>query len=377
MNNKSAIFFLILIAFIVSNLSIKAQKSVDFKEVAPTSAPFLTITPESRAGAMAGTGVATTPDLTSQVWNSAKYSFLNEDMGASISVTPWLRKLVNDINLYYITFHKKLDKNQTFSASLRYFSLGTITFRQEAEGATYTGKPNEFALDAAYSRRLSDNFSASIALRYIRSDIMNGSGTEGVEVGNAYAADINCFYINDVRIGGYKGDFTAGFNIKNLGSKISYDGNNTQQFLPTTMRLGAGFNSKIDSYNKFGVFLDVERQMLAKNEWNEKDGKWVDRSDLSMTSSFFQSFGDFSPKDLHIMIGAEYWYAEQFAVRAGYYHEDESQGNRKHATVGVGVKFNMFNIDASYIIAVKQNNPLANTIRVTIGFTLDKLMNRR
>ncbi|WP_075591152.1 type IX secretion system outer membrane channel protein PorV [Labilibacter marinus] len=356
---------LVILSFlIITTVNISAQ--IDKDEVVPTAAPFLTISPESRGSAMGDAGVATAPDINSQHWNSSKYAFLDQDMGVSLSYTPWLRDLVDDINLYYLTFFKRIDKRQTFSASLRYFSLGTIYF-QESEGAVaYTGKPNEFALDAAYSLKLSDVISGSVALRYIRSDINNGSGTDAVP-GNAYAADINFFYMENVKWGGRKGDVSAGLNISNLGSKISYDGGSSQEFLPANLRLGGAYSTAIDRYNKVGFTLDINRPMVAKNA----DGE--DNSDLSSISSFFSSFGDFKFTDLRFSVGGEYWYNEQFAVRAGYYHEDEIVGNRKFATAGAGLKFNMFTIDASYLISVAQNNPLANTIRFTLGFDLDQV----
>ena len=364
---------LVLLSFVtISAVSINAQNTVSRTEVVPTAAPFLTITPESRGGAMGDAGVATSPDINSQHWNSSKYAFLDQDMGVSLSYTPWLRDLVDDINLYYLTFFKRIDKMQTVSASLRYFSLGSINFTDENGDLLSTGNPNEFAIDAAYSLKLSDKFSGSVLFRYIRSDINNGlsSSESSSEPGNAFAADLNFFYLNKVKWGGRKGDFSAGINISNIGSKISYDGGNNQEFLPANLRLGTAYSTEIDRYNKIGFTLDINRPMVAKN----KDGE--DKSDLSVPASFFQSFGDFAVEDLRISVGGEYWYNNQFAVRAGYYHEDETVGNRKFATAGAGLKFNMLTIDASYIIAVAQNNPLANTIRFSLGLNIDEAFGR-
>ncbi len=360
---------LIIVAFvIISAININGQNSVNKKEAFPrTATPFLTISPESRGGAMGDAGVATLPDINSQHWNSSKYAFLDQDMGVSLSYTPWLRNLVDDINLYYLTFFKRIDKQQTVSASLRYFSLGTITFLEHKDAVPYIGNPNEFALDAAYSLKLSDNIAGSVAFRYIRSDINNGASTEGAEPGNAFAADVNFFYLNKVKWGGRKGDVSAGINISNIGSKISYDNGNKQEFLPANLRIGGAYNTEIDRYNKVGFTVDVNRYMVAKDEAGE------DKSDLSVPASFFQSFGDFTVEDLRISIGGEYWYNDQFAVRAGYHHEDAVIGNRKFATAGAGLKFNMFTIDASYIISIAQNNPLANTIRFSLGFNLDEI----
>lgn len=364
---------IILLLVIVSSVHIKSQNTVKIKEAFPrTAAPFLTISPESRGGAMGDAGVATAPDINSQHWNSSKYAFLDQDMGVSVSFTPWLRDLVDDINLYYLTFFRRIDKMQTVSASLRYFSLGSITFTDAAGEPLSSGKPNEFALDAAYSLKLSDNISGSVAFRYIRSDIFNGSYTDGAEPGSAFAADLNFFYLQQVKWGGRNGDVSAGINFSNIGSKISYDGGANQEFLPANLRLGGAYSTEIDRYNKVGFTLDINRYMVTKGGLDE-DGLVVDKSDLSAPASFFQSFGDFEVEDLRISVGGEYWYDNQFAIRAGYYHEDETIGNRKFATAGVGLKFNMFTIDASYIIAIAQSNPLANTIRFSLGFDLDKM----
>ncbi|GAF04527.1 hypothetical protein JCM21142_83235 [Saccharicrinis fermentans DSM 9555 = JCM 21142] len=366
MRNRYSRTLIILSFFVISAVRVSAQDEV--KEAFPrTATPFLTITPDSRGGSMGDVGAATSPDIYSQYWNSSKYAFLDQEMGVSLSYTPWLRDLVDDINLYYLTFFRRIDKKQTVSASLRYFSLGSIYFTDEAGDRTAEGKPNEFAIDAAYALMLSDHISGSVAFRYIRSDINNGTRTEAGLPGNAFAADLNFFYLNQVKWGGREGDLSAGINISNVGSKISYDDGGTQEFLPTNLRIGGAYNVEIDKYNKVGFSLDVNRYMVAKNEVGE------DKSELSVPASFFQSFGDFAVEDLRISVGGEYWYNEQFAIRAGYYHEDELIGNRKFATAGAGLKFNMFTFDASYIISVSQNNPLANTIRFSLGFNLDEM----
>jgi hypothetical protein len=328
-----------------------------------TTTPFLGISPESRGGAMGDAGAATSPDINSQHWNSSKYAFLDQDMGASISYTPWLRNLVNDISLSYLTFFKRIDKMQTFSASLRYFSLGAMNFRDEAGNITSQGNPNEFALDGAYSRKLSDVFAGSIAFRYIRSDITNGSSVDAT-AGNAFAADLNFHYQKNVKWGGRKGDVSAGINFSNIGSKVSYDGGQNTDFLPANMRLGGAYNTEIDQYNKVGFTLDINRLMVAKG---------IENKNISVPSSFFKSFGDLTVEDLRISVGGEYWYADQFAVRAGYHHEHEDRGNRKYATAGAGFKLNMLTIDASYIISMASNNPLANTLRFSLAFNFDEM----
>ncbi len=362
----------LLLLLTVSIINITAQPNVvDKTEAFPrTTTPFLTISPESRGGAMGDAGVATSPDVNSQHWNSSKYAFLDKDMAVGLSFTPWLRDLVGDINLYYLSFFKRIDKMQTFSASMRYFSLGYIQFTDDTGTALSEGKPNELAFDAAYSRKLSDNFAGSVAFRYIRSDINNGSYSDGSEPGNAFAADLNFYYTNRVKWGGKRGDISAGLNISNIGSKVSYNGGDEKEFLPANLRIGTAYKVEVDRYNKVEFTIDINRLMVAKNSEGE------DKSDLSVPASFFQSFGDFKVHDLRISAGGEYLYNDQFALRAGYYHEDELVGNRKFATAGLGLKFNMLTVDASYIIAIAQNNPLANTLRFSLGFDLDEAFGR-
>ncbi len=364
MHKRIDLRIMMVSSLLLTYMCVFAQNEVDYDVIAPTATPFLNISPESRGGAMGDAGVATPADINSQHWNSSKYAFLEQDMGISVSFTPWLRNLVSDINLYYLTYFKRLDKQQTVSASLRYFSMGYISFTDESGNALTSGHPNEFALDAAYSRLLSDNLSASVAFRYIRSDLMNGSGTAGASAANAFAADLNFYYIKTVKWFNTKGDFSAGLNFSNLGSKVSYDGGDTQEFLPANMRLGAAYYTDVDRYNKIGVTFDINKLTVASGEENE---------DISVPASFFKSFGDMSIEDLMFSLGAEYWYDNQFAIRAGYFHQDETRGNNKYATAGAGLKFNMFNIDASYIIPMVSNNPLANTIRFTLAFNFDQM----
>ncbi len=342
--------------------SINAQTA---SEALGNSVPFLTITPESRGGAMGDVGAATRPDIYSQYWNPSKYAFLDKDMEASLSFTPWLRKLVNDINLYYVTYFKRIDKMQTVSASLRYFSLGSMTYTDEAGNETTTGNPNEFSIDVAYARKLSDNFSGSLLLRYLRSDIANGAATDGFKAANAYAADVSFYYQDDVKWGGRRGIVSAGLNISNLGSTISYTEGETEDYQPANLKIGGGYNTEIDNYNKVGISLDINRKMVSSDEG------------ISVPASFFKSFGEISASDLMVSIGGEYIYADQFALRAGYYYESEDLGNGKFATAGAGITFNMITLDASYIITMASTNPLANTIRFSLAFDIDQMTGKK
>jgi len=329
-----------------------------------TAVPFLNINPESRAGGMGDVGAATSPDMNSQHLNPAKYAFIESSMGVSLSFTPWLRQLVNDINMSYLSFHYRLDKMQTVSASLRYFSLGQITFTGADGTAQYTGNPNEFALDAAYSRVLSEKFSGAVAFRYIRSDLTNGYGGEGgaLEAGNAFAADVAFYFVNPMRINRNDAEFSAGINISNIGSRISYD-NVNKEYIPTNLKLGVGFAMDMDKYNTISFAFDANRLLVPYTPVNKENG-----------SSFATTDGlKGELQKLTLSMGAEYWYDKQFALRAGYFHEDESQGNRKFASAGGGLKFNMFQLDFSYLIPMVANNPLANTMRFSLSFDLSEM----
>jgi len=368
---------LIVLALIINWNVIEAQN--DGNNAITTAAPFLNINPDSRAAGMADAGVATSPDMNSQFLNPAKYAFIDGEMGVSISFTPWLRKLVNDINMSTATFYYRLDKMQTVSASLRYFSLGEITFSNGPNDPGYQGKPNEFALDAAYARVLSDKFSGAVAFRYIFSDLTNGYSNTGetLQPGHAFAADIAFYFKQPMRVNRNDAQFTAGINISNIGSKISYDGIN-KEYIPTNLKLGTGYEMELDKYNSIAFALDINKLLVPSNQPANEDG--TDPNDSkSVPAAIFGSFSD-APggfeqelQEVTFSVGAEYWYDKQFAIRAGYFHEHENQGNRKFASAGFGLKFNMFTLDASYIIPMVQNNPLANTMRFSLSFDLSDM----
>lgn len=347
----------LLLTLFLSQLPLLAQED----PVVQTAAPFLNIMPESRAGGMGDAGVASTPDMNSQVLNPAKYAFIDSDMGVSLSFTPWLRKLVNDINIYYTAFYYRIDDMSTVSASIRYFSLGSITFTSDDPNAPpiATGKPNEFALDAAYSRALSKKLSGAVAFRYIRSDISNGyEGDGNIQPADAFAADVAFYFKTPVKIDRNDAEFSAGVNVTNIGSKMSYDGI-TKMSLPTNLKVGVGWFMELDKYNSVSFLLDANRLLTpSMNFKHESDNETETPSELDKIT---------------FSLGAEYWYDKQFAIRAGYFHEDESMGNRKFASAGAGLKFNMFQLDASYIIPLVQNNPLANTMRFTLSFDLSEM----
>ena len=354
-----------------------------------TSVPSLTITPDSRAGGMGDVGAATTPDINSQYWNPAKYAFMTSPAGVSVSYTPWLSKLVSDINLGYLAGYWKFDEQSAVSASLRYFSLGSINLTNENGDIYGSAQPNEMAFDVAYSRLLSEKWSAAVAFRYIRSDLNNGqNGSGGIEMfpGNAFAADIATYYKTTVPMATGDANLAFGLNISNIGSKISYDQNETSLFLPANLRLGGSFEYPFDDYNKISINADANKLLVPSSQikrTDETDEEFIARRDAALgvgsIAGIFKSFGD-APggaseelKEIMWSVGAEYAYNNQFFVRGGYFNENQMKGNRKYFTAGVGFKLNIFQLDAAYLISAAQSNPLDQTLRFTLGFDLNGL----
>ena len=374
---KSVILFVIY-CFTQINSFGQGQSYEGLVNIIPTAVPFLSIAPDSRSGGMGGVGVALSPDFNSQFWNPAKYAFIEKDFGVGLGFTPWLRQLVDDINLFSLSGFYRLDDMQGISASLRYFSIGSILIRESAEDQGYPVQPNEFAIDLAYNRVLSDYFSGSVAFRYIRSDLNSGINTdEAAQAGNSFAADVSFYYHSPINLFSQDSEISAGINVSNIGNKISYDGGTTREFIPTNLGLGVAVATEMDSYNAITFSLDANKLLVptpgitGENEdYNDYRQRY---NEMGTLKGMFQSFSD-APngfkeelQEITLNFGAEYWYDKQFAIRAGYYHEHKLKGNRKHFTAGIGLKFNILTLDASYIIAVNQNNPLANTIRFSLG----------
>lgn len=356
-----------------------AENALDY------SVPFLTIATDSRAGAMGDVGAATSPDYNSLHWNPAKYAFIESNMGFALSYTPWLSKLVDDINLYNLAFYKRIDNKQTVAATMQYFDLGSIQFTSISGDNIGKHNPYELSVDVAYSRALSESFSAGIAFRYIRSDITGGVATESGETkpGNAVAADVSFYYVNDdVKVMDRDHVWSAGINISNIGTKISYT-DIQKDFIPTNLKIGTAFKMNIDDYNSLTLALDLNK-LLIPTPPVERDSVFIGYdSDVSVIEGMIQSFYDAPDgwseelNEIKYSVGAEYWYANQFAVRAGYFHEHQNKGNRKYFTAGAGVKLNVFTIDFSYLLPVKQNNPLEGTMRFTIGLDFQALKLQR
>ncbi len=358
-----------------------------------TAVPFLMIAPDARAGAMGDAGVSSAPDIYSMHWNPSKYAFIEKEMGFGISYSPWLKALVPDINLAYVNFFRRLDADQTIAASLLFFSLGDITFTNDVGDPLGTYHPNEFSLDFAYSRKLSENFSASVAARFIFSDLTQGQFVGGSEThaGTSYAADVSFYYQKELKFSNTNGLFAMGANISNIGSKISYS-NNVKDFIPTNLRFGPSLTIEMDDYNSISFMIDINKLLVPTPPVYEKDpvtgqpvmgpdGQYViaagKNPDVSVIGGIFQSFfdapGGFSEemREFSIGSGVEYWYDKQFAVRAGYFNEHKSKGNRKFFTLGAGLKYNVFGLDVAYLIPLEQKHPLENTLRFSLLFDFD------
>ena len=358
-----------------------------------TGVTSLSIAPDARAGSLGDVGVATEADVNSQYWNPAKYPFTIARAGVSMSYTPWLRQLVSDIDLVNLVGYYRIGDYSAVSGSLTYFSLGEVFVEDEM-----TIKPYEMAIDVAYSRMLSETFSAAIALRYIHSDLQYNYA-EDMSPGSAFAADIALYYNNYIMLGNRECMLGIGLNASNIGTKISYDDGATNEFIPTNLRLGASLLIPIDEYNTISFSADLNKlmvptrpkysQFLEENGYEQGDNSyyseyqtWLESTgynDISPISGIFKSFSDapggFSEelKEIYGGIGVEYCYNQQFSVRGGYHYENEYKGNRKYFTLGAGFRMSVFSLDAAYLISTAQSNPLDQTLRFSLSFDMDGL----
>ena len=357
-----------------------AQKDNFFNPVT-TSVTSQSIAPDARSAGMGDVGAATDPDVVSQYWNPAKYPFNISRAGVAINYTPWLRQLVSDIDLAYVAGYYRIGDYSAVSASLRYFSLGEV---QMSDDENLTINPYEMSFDVAYSLMLSENFSLGAAVRWIYSDLTYDF-TSDTAPGSAFAADLSCYYQNYLNIGQRECQLGLGLNISNIGSKISFGGDNNSEFIPSNMRLGASLMVPIDEYNRFTIAADANKLLVPtypKQNEGESTEAYQERVqkdyyDVSSISGIFKSFGD-APggfkeelQEIQWSVGAEYIYHDKFALRAGYHHESENKGNRKYFTVGAGFKMSVFSLDAGYVIATAKSNPLDQTLRFSLSFDMD------
>jgi long-subunit fatty acid transport protein len=375
---------ILAIAMMATALTVVAQGDIKDAEFNPitTGVTSLSITPDARGASMGDLGAATEADANSQFWNPSKYAFAYSRAGVSLSYTPWLRKIVNDIYLANLAGYYKVggNDNQAISASLRYFSLGEV-MATDGDGAVMsTINPFEMAVDAGYSRKLSEKFSMGVTLRFVYSDLGYGSmmNTGESSSASAFAADISGYYTTFPVIGRNECQWSLGFNLSNIGSKVNYNKGNDPAYLPANIKLGTAFTFPLADYNNLTLAFDANRMLVpAKPRLNDYDDnlayddalqEWKDKSSIS---GIFDSFKDNFAKRITYSLGAEYVYNQQFFLRGGYYYESKYAGNRQYFGLGAGFSLNVIKIDASYMIATAQNSPLDQTLRFTLSFDMD------
>ncbi|ERJ75363.1 hypothetical protein HMPREF0653_01864 [Prevotella disiens JCM 6334 = ATCC 29426] len=392
MNKLNKIFVLLCLSFVAT--AAIAQDKKDIFNPVNSAVTSQTIAPDARAAGMGDVGVATDPDVNSQYWNPAKYPFTISRAGISLNYTPWLRQLVSDMDLAYLAGYYRIGDYSAVSASLRYFSLGEVQADGSVDGsAAMTIKPYELSVDAAYSLMLSEKFSLGAAVRWIYSDLTYNFNEETTP-GSAFAADLSAYYQNYINLGSRECQLGIGMNISNIGSKITFGGDNRSEFIPTNLRLGASLMIPIDEFNRFTISADANKLLVPtypKKNADESETDYQDRLqkeyyDISSISGIFKSFGD-APngakeelQEVNWSVGAEYVYNDKFSLRAGYHNESENKGNRKYFTVGAGFKMSVFSLDAGYVIATAKSNPLDQTLRFSLSFDMDgikDLFNRR
>ena len=347
--------------------------------VVTTAVPFLSIAPDARAAALGDQGVATSSDAFANHWNPAKYAFIGNDTGAAISYTPYLSKLVNDIFLADVTYYRAIDDRSAWAVGLRYFSLGEIQIGETPADFInpLIERPNEYVFDASYALKLSDKFSMAIQGSFLTSDLkLRSSTTNDSTSASTVAVGISGFYQSyEVPYSSFSGMWRAGFNISNIGPKLKYEDEGQSDFLPTNLKLGGGFDFIFDSYNKLAVSLEINKLLVPSPSVLGTNGSYSQPDDVGVLSGIFKSFGDapdgFSEelKEFTWSLGAEFMYDESFALRAGYFNENELKGARKFFTLGAGFKYNVIDVDLSYLISADRVvNPLENTLRFSLTF---------
>ncbi len=375
-----------IILSISSSWIVRAQDTGELNAIQYV-VPFLLIAPDSRAGAMGDVGAATSPDLYSMHWNPAKYAFIDGEGGLGISYSPWLRTLVPDINIAYLAAYYRIDDQQVISTSLLYSSLGDIPFTDNYGNIERNFRPNEFSIDAAYSRKLSDNISGSIAFRFIYSNLTGGFPAGGTETkpGISVASDISVYYVKDISLSSKDATLSFGSNISNIGNKMSYTDDNDPDFIPMNLKLGPALNIELDNYNDISFAFDLNKLLVPTPPEYDVNGEIVAGKDpnVAVPVAIFQSFID-APggikeelNEISYSLGMEYWYNKQFAIRGGYFHEHASKGNRKYFTAGAGFRMNVFSLDFSYLMPLVNNHPLARTLRFSLSFDFDAFRNIR
>jgi hypothetical protein len=386
-NRFRSVFIVALFLFLIPRIFAQDEQQPN---VITTAVPFLMIAPDARAGGMGDVGVATTPDAYSMFWNPAKYAFIDKTFGFGIGYVPWLRGLVNDIGLFSVAGFGKFGDKQAIAATLRYFSMGSVTFTNEIGQELGDVKPNEWTIDATYARKFSREISGAVAARFIYSNLVPVNYTNyDIRPGISVAADIAIYYTHEMEISGLNSAFiNFGLDISNIGAKISYSTSSTlRDFIPTNLRLGPSFTMDIDDYNRLSFAFDLNKLLVPTPPIYYPDSLGPDNKkvikkgmdpDVSVVQGMIQSFYD-APwgfkeemNEINIAVAAEYWYNKLFSIRAGYFYESKYKGDRQFFTVGAGLRYNVFGLDFSYLIPVRNNNPLQNTLQFTLLFNFDR-----
>ena len=395
MVNRSR-FILLLVLSVLSQIGFAQGKKpiidvgqLDGRDaVITTGVPFLAISPDARSAGMGDAGVAISPDANAIYWNPAKLAFLEPDFGVSGSYTPWLSSVVNDMSISYLSGYKKINEGQTLAFAMRYFDLGNIQLTDAQGGLLQLVSPREFALGATYALKLSEKFSAGLTGRFIHSNLLTGTtnanGSAG-KPGISAAADVAVYYTTPIILGAREGSWSFGADISNIGPKITYQSESTADFLPTNLRLGTAFTTNLDPFNKLTFALDFSKLLVPTPTIDSATGFTNTHNDIGLLSGMFGSFSDapggFSEelKEIMIAAGVEYWYNDLFAVRTGYFYENIDKGGRQYFTAGIGLRYQVFGVDFAYLLprgtrdaTGSRNNPLQNTLRITLHFTMDQ-----
>ena len=361
-----------------------------------TAVPFITLAPDARTGAMADVGASTSADANSMHWNPAKYAFADKPIGVALNYTPWMRGIgVSDINLFNVAGYYKINDKSAVAATLTYFSLGQVNFRGENNEDHGLVHPNEFAIDATYSRKFSEKISGAVAGRFIFSDLAQGVHSQAMaKAGTSVAADIALYYVEPIKLGEMDAEFALGVNISNLGSKMSYEvTKDKKEFIPANLKIGPSLKMNIDDYNSIFVGIDFNKLLVPTPPMYDPTYEYIAHgrtNEVDFFKGMIQSFYDapgyvINPADenglpdtvkigvfreelqeINISIGAEWWYNKLLAVRAGYFFEHPRKGDRQFITVGAGLRYNVFGLDLSYLISLRRNSPLENTLRVSL-----------
>ncbi len=354
-------------------------------QIITTSVPFLLVSPEARGAGMGDVGVATSPDGASAHWNPSKYAFIDSDFGASLSYSPWLRNIIPDMSLSFVSGYYRLRKQDVVAASIRYFSLGQLQLTNATGGSIGTSDPREFAFDVTYSRQLSKRFSMGVTARLFQSNlapVISPTGPNVQSVATSAAVDISMYYSKpNIMVGGLNTRFSWGVNISNIGPKVTYVARNNQDYIPSNLRLGTSWTADFDEYNKLTIAIDANK-LLVPTPLRDGNGQPKQDTEKSLLGAIGSSlteapdgFGE-KLRELQVSAGVEYWYNNLLAIRAGYFYEDASKGNRKYFTLGGGLRYQTFGLDFVYMLPQAQNHPLADTFRFTLLFDFKKSKNK-